>query len=403
MPTQIVRTDARDAEVLDGARQGEGVGRDDADFAVEVDHRSRVEMLGIDDGRVDVGEDLELVGHADVVAVGRHAVGDDAVAHLAFLTNGSIMRCSRAMRMIQWSGFRPIHAPPVERESAGGLGPHRVGQAAEVFDLDGDFVAVDQRADAGRRAGQDQVARDERHDRRDVGHQLAHREDHVAGGGHLAQLSVDGTGDQRVGRLELGLDPRAERAESVEALAARPLPVGDLQVARRHVVGDGVTEDVTVGRLGGDPTAALADDHRQLGLVLDLLRLGRQADGLALADDGAGRLEEQQRQLRDGGVVFGGVGGVIASDADDLARLDRRQQLDPVESEGRRLAFEQGEGRTVEQADPIIAHPAPAGRLVAVVAETDQSHASGFPGPGQIVLDLPRIENDVLQPEGVQP
>jgi hypothetical protein len=78
--------------------------------------------------------------------------------------------------------------------------------------------------------------------------------------------------------------------------------------------------------------------------VLDLLRLGRQADGLTLADDGAGRLEEQQRQLRDGGVMFSGVGGVVASDADDLSRLDRRQQLDPVEGEGRRLAFEQGEG-----------------------------------------------------------
>ena len=39
-------------------------------------------FFGIDDGVVDVGEDLELVADADVVAVGRHAVGDDALPHL---------------------------------------------------------------------------------------------------------------------------------------------------------------------------------------------------------------------------------------------------------------------------------------------------------------------------------
>ena len=69
---------ARDAEVLDGAREGEGVGRDDADVALEVDEGARVEVLGVDDRGVDVGEDLELVGDADVVAVGRDAVRDHA-------------------------------------------------------------------------------------------------------------------------------------------------------------------------------------------------------------------------------------------------------------------------------------------------------------------------------------
>ena len=48
-----------------------------------------VEVLRIDDGRVDVGEDLEFVRAADVVAVARRAVGDDLVpvdlAHLSRL------------------------------------------------------------------------------------------------------------------------------------------------------------------------------------------------------------------------------------------------------------------------------------------------------------------------------
>ena len=58
--------------------------------------------------------------------------------------------------------------------------------------------------------------------------------------------------DREVGGVEVGLDPRAERAERVEALGPRPLAVGALQVARRDVVGDGVAVDALGGVLGLD-------------------------------------------------------------------------------------------------------------------------------------------------------
>ncbi len=78
---------ARDAEVLDGARQGEGVRRDDADVAVDVDEAFLVEVLRIDHRRMDVGEHLELGGAAHVVAVAGHPVGNHPAvvraAHLA--------------------------------------------------------------------------------------------------------------------------------------------------------------------------------------------------------------------------------------------------------------------------------------------------------------------------------
>ena len=71
---------ARDAEVFDRARQREGIGRDDAAVVFDGDEVFRVEVFGIDDGAVDVGEDFEFVGAADVVAVAGRAVGDDALS-----------------------------------------------------------------------------------------------------------------------------------------------------------------------------------------------------------------------------------------------------------------------------------------------------------------------------------
>ena len=62
---------------------------------VHVDEALRVEVLRVDDGRVDVGEDLEFARAAHVVAVARRAVGDDLVAIRAARTcpgsNGSII------------------------------------------------------------------------------------------------------------------------------------------------------------------------------------------------------------------------------------------------------------------------------------------------------------------------
>ena len=52
---------------------------------LDVDERLGVEVLGVDDGVEDVGEDLELVADPGVVPVGRQPVGHHAVPHLAIL------------------------------------------------------------------------------------------------------------------------------------------------------------------------------------------------------------------------------------------------------------------------------------------------------------------------------
>src|ERR1043166_6702279 len=48
-------------------------------LAADIDEGFLVEVLRVDDRRIDVGEQLEFVGAADVVPVARRAVGDDLV------------------------------------------------------------------------------------------------------------------------------------------------------------------------------------------------------------------------------------------------------------------------------------------------------------------------------------
>src|SRR5690625_2835884 len=74
---------ARNAEILHRARQRERVGRNHASIAFDIDETARIEFLGIDDGGVDVGEHLELVGAAHAVTVAGGAVGNQLVPAVA--------------------------------------------------------------------------------------------------------------------------------------------------------------------------------------------------------------------------------------------------------------------------------------------------------------------------------
>ena len=77
----------------------------------------------------------------------------------------------------------------------------------------------------------------------------------------LAHLAVHAAPHAARLRRELGLDPGPHRAEGVETLGARPLPVFLLEVARRHVVHAGEAEDVAERVLPRDRLAALSDDE----------------------------------------------------------------------------------------------------------------------------------------------
>ena len=126
---------------------------------------------------------------------------------------------------------------------------------------------------------------------------------------------------------------RAHRTERVERLAARPLAVPELEVARRDIVEAGVAEDV-VERVGlADTARRPPDDHGELGLVIDLGgQLRVPADLGAVADDRAGPLAEDERGGRPVRALLVDMLAIVATDGHDLAGPgDGCQEFDLVE------------------------------------------------------------------------
>ena len=76
---------ARNAKIFNSTRQCKAVRRNNALRTFKVNKALIVKVLGIDDCAVDVGEDLELIGASNVIAVAACTVADDATCFI--LTN----------------------------------------------------------------------------------------------------------------------------------------------------------------------------------------------------------------------------------------------------------------------------------------------------------------------------
>ena len=127
-----------------------------------------------------------------------------------------------------------------------------------------------------------------------------------------------------------GHDPRSDRAERVEALAAHPLAVAELQVACRDVIETGIPEDVIERLRRRDVARRPADHDGQLRLVVDLTGVGVPPHDVgSVADEAVRELGEDDRIGRRGLALLGGVLVVVPAHGDDLARVrDRRQEID---------------------------------------------------------------------------
>ena len=202
-------------------------------------------------------------------------------------------------------------------EPAAGRGS---GRARRIhLHLDGVAGLRDRRTGGG--AGEDDVARLQRHQLGEVGDETSEREEQVVGGALLHELAVEpGAHAQRV-RVHVGRrdDVRAERREAVAALGAhvRSLvgraEVVEAEVVRRRDAGDGGP-----AVLGGDPAGGAADDQRDLALEGEQLGAGGTLQLAAGRGDGGGRLEEV-RGLGRGAPALGGARPVVQVHRDDLA------------------------------------------------------------------------------------
>ena len=121
---------------------------------------------------------------------------------------------------------------------------HRITQHADSGDGNLDGIFCEERADAGRGAGGNDVAGEQGHHAGDPADEERAGIDHERGAAGLAEFVVDAGFDDDVRGVEFGFDVRADGAKSVEAFGAGELDVGFLEVARGDVVGAGVAEDV---------------------------------------------------------------------------------------------------------------------------------------------------------------
>src|SRR5574340_500160 len=70
---------ARNTKIFDGARKRKRIGWNEADVALHIDKRVGIEVLGIDDGGIDIGKQFEFIRAADIVPIARSYVGYDLV------------------------------------------------------------------------------------------------------------------------------------------------------------------------------------------------------------------------------------------------------------------------------------------------------------------------------------
>ena len=184
-------------------------------------------------------------------------------------------------------------------KAAIGARPRRSGCAAwrgpgsstadDVARLDG--------ARAGGRARQDDVARLERHEAREVGHDQPEREEQRVGRRLLGELVVHEHAqperlDVDVARLDAGADRR------VAVLALRPQvrpEIAPAQVVQADVVRRRVPADVRETVLRRDAACRAADHERDLALERQQLGALRPGDGIAVRRQRGGRLEEVGR------------------------------------------------------------------------------------------------------------
>ena len=151
-----------------------------------------------------------------------------------------------------------------------------------------------------RGAGHDDVTGQQGRERGNRGDLLGDAVNQVRSGAacHRHVLAVEREGDLRVLPVQLGLNPRAERAGRVEALRPRPHRIQPLQVTQRHVVDAREAQHVVHGLLDRHVLGDTPHNHRHFGLEVHIIRIRRDDDRIVRPDHRRGRLREDHHVFR---------------------------------------------------------------------------------------------------------
>src|SRR2546425_8390855 len=226
---------------------------------------------------------------------------------------------------------------------------HRVLEPPEPGDLHRDDVTrlevhgrLLAEPDAGRRSGGDEIAGRERHQPREIAHEVADVEDERLRVAALHLLAVHPGPELEgvwVGDLLPVGDVGSDGRRSLEDLPDHPLARDELEVPSARVVDDRVPPHVVERLLSGDETRRAADDHAQLDPPVELLRAARPQDGLARVADRVRPLGEDRWLLGNRVARLFGVIPVVEADANELPRIgDRRVEASARGGEGVPLA-----------------------------------------------------------------
>jgi len=221
---------------------------------------------------------------------------------------------------------------------------HRIAENADAFDLDFDDIAgleinwrVAARADAFGSAGNNERTRFQCGAATQKGDDFGHRKDHIARIALLDDFAIEAGGQREIvwildtiSRYEGG----PEWTKSVEAFAPAPLRASPsfLPVARAHIVGDGIAENILQGARARDIFAFPSQDYPELAFEVNLIatQLARQDDGSVWVLQCRGTFQEDNGMLRNFRACFLGMLAIIKSNPIDGPWLGWRQHVEDV-------------------------------------------------------------------------
>ena len=203
---------------------------------------------------------------------------------------------------------------------------HRIHQRRQPLNPHFQPVARFDRPDAAGRAGEQNVAGQERHVGRDEADQVVAVEDELARVRVLAQLPVLKELDRQMARVDLRFHIRSQRCERVERLCARPLAFAVLDGAIADVLGGGVPKNVA-GRGGGRHVARPpSDDDAEFRLEIRAVVRKGDFDLSTVGNERRGGFKPEQGLLGQWLPALARVVCVVETDGDDLRRNDRRER-----------------------------------------------------------------------------